>query len=58
MSRSIIVVFASAVCGNDEPQPNADWRDADACAEKKEQKSTEVLDRINKINRIKNDEYR
>ena len=39
MSRSIMVVFASAECGNDEPQTNADGRDADACAEKKEQKA-------------------
>ena len=35
MSRSIMVVFASAECGNDEPQTNADGRGANACAEKK-----------------------
>ena len=35
MSRSIMVVFASAECGNDEAQTNADGRGADACAEKK-----------------------
>ena len=35
MSRSIMVVFASAECGDDEPQTNADGRGADACAEKK-----------------------
>ena len=35
MSRSIMVVFASAECGDDEPQTNADGRGANACAEKK-----------------------
>ena len=35
MSRSIMVVFASAECGDDEPQTHADGRGANACAEKK-----------------------
>ena len=35
MSRFIMVVFASAECGDDEPQTNADKCGANACAEKK-----------------------
>ena len=35
MSRSIMVVFASAECGDDELQTHADGRGANACAEKK-----------------------
>ena len=35
MSRFIMVVFAAAECGDDEPQTNADGRGSNACAEKK-----------------------
>ena len=35
ISRFIMVVFASAECGDDEPQTHADGRGANACAEKK-----------------------